>query len=85
MKSGNPGLYLCVNPSYCRISAQNNLNLHRQIGICALQSVSFYLIRTAYEKNRLHNYSNTVLLEYIRSKLRIYLIENRSGSESKDQ
>ena len=41
--------------------------------------------RTAYEKNRLHNDSNTVLLEYIRSKHRIYLIENRSGSESKDQ
>ena len=33
----------------------------------------------------MHIYSNTVLLEYIRSKHRIYLIENRSGSESKVQ
>jgi len=35
---------LCVNPSYCRISAQNNLNLHGQIGISMKRKINWLLI-----------------------------------------
>ena len=35
---------MCVSPSLCRISAQNNLNLHRQIETSMKRKINWLLI-----------------------------------------